>query len=120
MSSPGNRIIVLLMAMSLTLLPLPGSATSDLPDLSADDPCESSSPENCEAETCDIEQSSEDDDCCETGCQHCSLPCCTGTVMLPTVAQGLGPVPTTADHVVTLSNDLPWVDADPLFHPPRG
>jgi len=103
--------ILLLVAMGLTLWPAPLNAAYDAIPVSSPDPCE--------APACCSEPDQAQDSCCETGCELCSLPCCTGTVMIPTVAQ----VPDTgliADgRLIASATAVTWVDTDPLYHPPR-
>ena len=120
MKSSKKISILLLITMGLTLLPVCLSATYDVNLFFGDDPCESSRAEACDESACGSEPNPGDDDCCDEGCRLCSLPCCTGTVMLPILAQGLAPALTTDGRMAITATDLPRGDADPLDHPPRG
>ena len=120
MNSSRTITILLLLAMGLTLLPAPLNATYYSSSSSDDNPCETSRADACDGEACGTEPVSEGDNCCEAGCQHCSLPCCSGTVMLPTITQGLSLDLTPDGRGFATAIDLPWVDTDPLDHPPRG
>ncbi len=120
MKSSREISILLLVAMGLALLPAPLEAACDMishPDV---DPCDTYLAATCDDETCEGHPGHGDDDCCETGCQHCSLPCCSGTVMIPPVAQVLHAVPTADGRLAATRADVTQIDADPLYHPPRG
>ncbi len=120
MKSSRTISFFLLMAMGLTLLPAPLNAANGVPSSASGDPCETSQADACNDLACTSEPNPDDDNCCEKGCEHCSLPCCAGTVMLPTVVQGLDPILTDDRRLAAIATDLPWVDAIPLYHPPRG
>ncbi len=108
------------MVMSLTLfLALPDAAYDETP-CSDVESCDSLPVDTCEAHACGCETDHGDDNCCDTGCHHCSLPCCSGTAMIFTVAQVLGETLASDGRLAATSNDVPWVDADPPYHPPRG
>ena len=108
------------MAMGLTLLPASLNGAYDVTAFASGDPCETSQSDACNDPACTSGPNPDDDNCCETGCQHCSLPCCAGTVMLSTIAQGQDPTLTDDRPLAATATDLPWVDAGPLYHPPRG
>lgn len=109
--------------MSLVVLPAPLEAACDMfahPDL---DPCESCLADVCGDCDCSDETAHETahetEGCCETGCQHCSLPCCSGTAMIPPFAQVLDTSLTSDGRLAATVTDVTWVDPDPLYHPPR-
>lgn len=120
MKSSREITILLLVAMGLTMwspaldaacdpFPVPDSLPSDL------FPADTSLDQASERQT-----AHEGDDCCETGCQHCNLPCCAGTAMIPPVAQVLDTALTVDGRLALSATDVTRVDADPLYHPPRG
>lgn len=107
------------MAMGLTMLPAPLEAACDMfahPDV---DPCDIFLADTIHETTSGRDAGHEDDDCSKTCCQHCSLPCCSGTAMIPPFAQVLDPTPTSDGRLATTTSDVTWVDPDQLFHPPR-
>lgn len=106
--------------MSLTLFPALPAASYDETPCSDVDPCNSLPTDACEAPACGGEPERGDDNCCDTGCQHCSLPCCSGTVMISTAVQVLDATLTVDGRMAAIANDVTWVDADPPYHPPRG
>ena len=119
MKSSRDISIFLLVAMGLTLVPAPLEAACDMisdPDV---DPCDTSLAAAIGDTTSSRDEGHEDDDCCETGCHHCSLPCCSGTAMIPPFAQVLDTTLTSDGRLAATVTDVTWVDPDPLFHPPR-
>ncbi|MEN8006281.1 MAG: hypothetical protein ABFS42_04665 [Candidatus Krumholzibacteriota bacterium] len=120
MKSSREISILLLVAMGLTLLPASLDAACDMtahPDV---DPCDTFLDDTCDGPSCGREPGHRDHDRCENGCQHCSLPCCSGTVMIPAAAQMLDEVLPADGRLVATATDVTWVDADPVYHPPRG
>jgi len=73
----------------------------------------------CEDPACGSEPNPDKDDCCGSGCQLCSLPCCSGSVMLLTATQGPDPVQTTGDRLATFAINLVRIERGPLYRPPR-
>jgi hypothetical protein len=120
MKSSTDKAILLLMAMGLTLLPAPLDAACDMIPHSDVDPCDTFLMDISDGPSGAGESGHGDDNCCDTGCQHCSLPCCSGTAMIPTVAQVLYSALTADGRLAAIATDVTWIDADPLFHPPRG
>ena len=59
------------------------------------------------------------DDCCPTGCQDCGLPCCTGIAMILASAPTVGTFAGMRVQPLPFTSDLPRVDPDTFFHPPR-
>ena len=119
MKSSREIAILLLVAMGLALLPAPLEAVCDMtqhPDL---DPCDTVLTDSCYDPACGGEPDHGDDNCCDTGCQHCGLPCCSGTAMIPPVTQVLNAVLTADGRLAATAADVTRVDADPLYHPPR-
>ena len=113
------RAILLLLAMGLVVLPAPLEAACGMiahPDL---DPCETCPADSCKDPACDQEAGHADEDCCDTGCQHCSLPCCSGTAMIPVASQQANPMASADGCTALFHPDATWVDSDPLYHPPR-
>jgi len=120
MKSSKEISILLLVAMGLTLLPAPLEAACDMtshPDL---DPCGTFPAANCDDPPCNTEPDHGHDNCCDADCRHCGLPCCSGTAMIPPVAHVLDAALTADGRLVTTTVDVTRVDADPLYHPPRG
>jgi hypothetical protein len=120
MKSSREITIFLLLAMGLAMLPGPFDATYDAIPSSDAASCDPYSADPCDAGACESESDPGDNDCCETGCQHCSLPCCSGTVMIATVIHVLDAALTPDGHLAAIATDVAWVDTDPLYHPPRG
>jgi hypothetical protein len=122
---PSREItIFLLLAMGLALLPGPLEAANGVIPSSDFNSCEPVSTDPCDAGpcesgSCDTEPDPGADDCCETGCQHCSLPCCSGTVMITTTIQVLVFALAADGPLAALVTDVAWVETDPLYHPPR-
>jgi|GEM_PF-6840254 len=108
------------MAMGLTLLPAPLEAVCDMSVHPEMDPFSAEADPIGEMAEVDGEQGHEDGNCCETGCHHCSLPCCSGTAMIPAVVQILDASLTPDGRLAARSTDVIRVDADPLYHPPQG
>lgn len=114
-----DKSILLLLAMSLVVLPAPLEAACGMtahPDI---DPCETCLAETCNDPDCDDPAGHENDDCCEAGCQHCSLPCCSGTAMIPPVAHVADAPPAPDARLAAPATKMTQVDPDPLYHPPR-
>jgi hypothetical protein len=111
MKSSREISILLLVAMVLTMVSAPLGMASDGVSSTDVDPCNASA--------CGSEPDKGNDDCCETGCQLCSLPCCSGTVMISTLSQVLDSSLTSDGRLVFTTTGRAWVDADPLYHPPR-
>lgn len=111
--------LLLLLAMGLVLLPAPLEAACSAishPDL---DPCETCLADVCDDAACGGKQDHAGDDCCETGCQHCSLPCCAGIAMIFAASPAAASAAPSDGRPVAAAPRAPWVDADPLYHPPR-
>ena len=119
MKSSTEKTILLLMAMGLALLPAPLAVACDATPHSDADPCGILMADTCDAPAGGRESGHGNDNCCETGCQDCSLPCCSGTAMIPTDAQMVDAALTSDGRLATTTTDLTWVDPDPLYHPPR-
>jgi hypothetical protein len=111
--------LLLLLAMSLSLVPGPNYVASESVPLVENGPCSSAGTGGCDESACGDEPSPQDDGCCEAGCRLCSLPCCAGTFMLATIAQAMGLIPTANGQVTLTASELPCMDADPIEHPPR-
>lgn len=120
MKSTREISVLLILAMGLTLLPAPFADVCDLKspadtDLggpvladSGNHPADSREPGH------------ENGHCCETCCQNCGLPCCSGTVMIPTPVPSLDAARTVDGCSDATAVDVTLVDPDPLYHPPRG
>jgi hypothetical protein len=108
------------MAMGLTLLSAPLDAVCDLAPHSDVNSCATLPADTCDGSACGEEPDQGDDNCCETGCLNCSLPCCSGTAMISTVAQVQDAALNADGRLAATATDGTWVDVDPLFHPPRG
>jgi hypothetical protein len=120
MKSSREITILLLVAMGLTLLPASLEAACDMithPDV---DPCDTFLADTLDDVTTDRDAGHEDDDCCDTGCQHCGLPCCSGTAMISPFAQVLGTSLNADGRLAATDTKVTRVDADPLYHPPQG
>lgn len=111
--------LFLLLAMGLVVLPAPLEAACDMTPHPESDPCETCRTDACEDTACEDEQEHQDENCCETGCQYCSLPCCSGTAMINVASPSAIPLAPADDRPVLAAPRAPWVDAEPLFHPPR-
>ncbi len=120
MKSSREITIFLLLVMGLAMLPGPFDATYDVILSSDAASCDPYSADPCDAGACKSEPDPGAKECCETGCQHCSLPCCSGTVMIATVIQVLDAALTADGPLTAIATDLAWADTDPLYHPPRG
>ena len=119
MKSSTGKSLLLLMAMGLTLVPAHLEVACDEiphPDVA---PCDIFLADTGHAPARGTEQGHGTDNCCETGCQHCSLPCCSGTAMIPTVAQILGAALTSSGRLAPTPPNVTWADPDQLYHPPR-
>ena len=119
MKSSREITIFLLLAMGLALLPGPLEAAYGVTPSTEFDSCVPVSADPCGSGTCDSEPDPGADDCCESGCLHCSLPCCSGTVMIPTAIQALDSVISADGQMAAFATDVAWVETDPLYHPPR-
>lgn len=119
MKSSREIAILLLVAMGLALLPAPLGAACDMTPHPDVDPCDTVLADTGEYPACGGERGHGDGNCCDTGCQHCSLPCCSGTAMIPPCTQVLDPFLTADGRLVATASDVTRVDADPLYHPPR-
>ena len=119
MKSSREIAVLLLVATGLSLVPVPMDAACDLSAPAAVDPCDASLPESCCGSACGGEPIPGDDDGCETGCQHCSMPCCSGTAMIPTAVQALDAAFIADRRLAARGPDETRVDVDPLYHPPR-
>lgn len=106
------------MAMTLFMVPNFIYATPFLSSLSGDPFCDTSGSHACNESGFGSEPIPEDNNCCESDCQHCGLPCCAGAVMVPALA--LAFILTSDGSMPANAIDLPWVDTEPLYHPPRG
>jgi len=119
MNSSTEKALILIMAMCLALLPAYSDVVYDVDPLSDVDPCGTFPEDICEGSACSGEPDHGDDNCCEAGCQNCSLPCCSGTSMIATVSQGLDSALTANGSLAADASEMTWVDADPPFRPPR-
>ena len=82
-----DKTLFLLVAMGLTLLSAHIDVAYEVIPHSDVDVCDLLLGDTCDASACCDEPGHGNDNCCESGCQHCSLPCCSGTAMIPAVAQ---------------------------------
>ncbi len=108
--------LLLLLVMGLSLLPMPLNAINDGAPTQETLPMASST---CDLLACADESNPQDEGCCDAGCHQCSLPCCAGTVMLATIAQPMGLLPTANGQVAVTVIGLACTDSDPIEHPPR-
>ncbi len=120
MKSSRKISFLLLIAMGLALLPAPPDTANDMTPHADIDSCDTIAADTCDDADCCSEPGSGDDNCCDSDCQHCSLPCCSGTAMIADVAQMLDAALTLDGRLVATATDLTWFDADQLYHPPRG
>jgi len=58
-------------------------------------------------------------DCCAAGCLDCGLPCCTGVAMVLSVTPAVDSFACLRVQLLPGIDDLPSVDPDPIYHPPR-
>ncbi len=125
MKSSWKTTIRLLVATLLALSPAQVFAAYELPTSDAPGPCDTSSTDSCTDQACSDQICSdtadqEDDSCCEADCQHCGLPCCSGIAMITSATQRLDSSLTVTSYLPTLASNVTWIDANPLYHPPRG
>ena len=111
--------IYLLLAMGLALVPAPLHAACGQTPHPEVDPCDTLLTASLDASTGGSGSDHGEDNCCETGCLHCSLPCCSGTAMILTFAQLQDAAPTADGRLALTDTALTWVDTNPLYHPPR-
>lgn len=124
MKSSWEIIIILLLSMGLALSPGSLEAAYGVTQSADFDSCETVPDGSCSSGDCgsgadNPEPDPGTDDCCETGCQHCSLPCCSGTVMIPTSVQTLDSALAADGQLAAFATAVTWVETDPLYHPPR-
>jgi len=119
MKTSSDKTILLLLAMGLTLLSAHIDVAYDVIPHSDVDVCDLLPADTCDSADCCDEPGHGNDNCCQTGCQHCSLPCCYGSAMIPTLAQLMDAAPTSDGRLAATSTDVTWVDPDRLFHPPQ-
>ena len=119
MKSSTKNSILLLVAMVLTLLPAHLEVACEVVTHPDADPCDLLLADSFDASASSNEPAQGGDNCCETGCQHCSLPCCTGTAMIPAAPQLAEASTISNDRLVTTNTDVTWVDLDQFYHPPR-
>jgi hypothetical protein len=117
---PSREIsIFLLLALGLTLGSTIGSSMVSSPLGVAFDVVAGTDVVPCEPSPCGSDSEQGTDDCCDTSCQLCNHPCCSGTAMISMLSQVLDSSLTSNGRLVGAATDVMWVDSDPLYHPPR-
>lgn len=114
-----KKSLLLLLAMAMTMLPIPSDEACGVVGSADSDPCSTPLAYSCNDQTCCPDQGHSDDNCCEPGCQNCSLPCCTGTVMIPALVQTMDVNQTPDGRLAATSTGVCRTAADQPFHPPR-
>ena len=119
MKSSTVKSLLLLLAMGLTLVPAHLDVACDEVPHPEVAPCDILLVDTGDGPASGTEPGHGNDNCCETGCQHCSLPCCSGTAMIPTAAHILGAALTSGDRLAIIGANVTWADPGQLYHPPR-
>ena len=114
-----DKTLFLLVAMGLTLLSAHIDVAYEVIPHSDVDVCDLLLGDTCDVSACCDEPGHGSDNCCESGCQHCSLPCCYGSAMVPAVAKMVDANLNSDGRLAAGASDLTWVDPDPLYHPPQ-
>lgn len=119
MKTSTDKTLFLLVAMGLTMLSAHIDVAHDVIPHTDVDVCDLLLTDTFDASACSDEPGHGNDNCCESGCQHCSLPCCYGSAMVPTVAQMVDASLNSDGRLAAAASDLTWIDPDPLYHPPQ-
>ena len=119
MKPSAKTALLLLLTLGLTLSPMQPTLAYDSAPNADTDACCSCPADTCESDTCGSGPDQHDDDCCEAGCHECSLPCCAGSAVILANSQTLDAILAADGCLAANAIDIAWVDADPLYHPPR-
>lgn len=118
MKSINPVLPLMFLALGAVSMPLPLDVACGMIPHPDSDPCRDSPLDPCAEPAREGDTPPTDERRCETGCQHCSLPCCAGTAMiqpLPVLEQ----TPTAHGRLAAVSVASPRFAADLLEHPPR-